>query len=114
MGQEFADIESYLGYVGRFRRSGYGRQFRQQFRDKKGTAELAMLASPSEQEYEEFCRAVAVMTEKERKHPEELTDEQIKDIARSAGADCGNISIFINGYVLSRKDNGGPGLEKEV
>ena len=104
MAQEFDDIESYLAYVGRFRQSSYGRQFRTQFRDKQGTAELAMLASPSEQEYEQFRRAVAVMTENEKNHPEVLTDEQIKDIARTADADCGNISIFINGYVLARKD----------
>lgn len=103
MADEICDIEAYLERVGRFCRSGYGKQFRSQFRDKKGTAELAMLAAPSDEEYQQFQRAVAIMTESEKAHPEKLSDEQIKEIAESAKADCGNISIFINGYVLECK-----------
>lgn len=96
-------IEQYLEHVGRQRNSSFGRRFRQQFRDTRGTAELAMLAAPSEQEYDEFCRAVEVMTEEEKNDPESLTDQQIRAIAERSRADSGNVSIFINGYVLARK-----------
>ena len=103
MTDELENIEEYLEYVGRFRGSGFGRQFRGQFKDARGTAELAMLAAPSEKEYEEFDRAVTAMTAEEKSQPEKLSDEQIKDIAARAKADCGNVSIFINGFVLARK-----------
>jgi signal recognition particle GTPase len=69
----------------------------------RGTAELAMLAAPSEEEYEDFRRAVAVMTDEEKAHPEELSDEEIREIAQRCGAASGNISIFVNGYVLARR-----------
>jgi len=72
----FADIEEYLEYLGRFRQSGFGRAFRSQFRDTRGTAELAMLAAPSEEEYDDFRRAIEAMTEKEKSHPEKLTDSR--------------------------------------
>jgi len=99
-------IEAYLDEVGRFRGSGYGRRFRHQFRDTRGTAELAMLAAPSEAEYEEFRRAVEAMTDQEKLHPARLTDEDIRAIARRAGVDCGNVSIFINGFVLASRATG--------
>ena len=47
-------IEAYLEYVGRCRGSDFGRRFRRQFRDSRGTAELAMLAAPSVVEYEDM------------------------------------------------------------
>lgn len=100
---EIGDIEEYLAYVGRFRQSRFGKQFRSQFRDSRGTAELAMLAAPTEEEYEDFRRAVAAMTEREKQHCEELTDEEIGDIAQRSGTDRGNVSIFVNGYVLMRR-----------
>ena len=101
--KETDSIEEYLEQVGRGRDNAFGRRYRQQFRDSRGTAELAMLAAPSEAEYEDFCRAVAAMTEEEKEHPEKLNDTQIHEIARRAHADAGNVSIFINGYVLARK-----------
>jgi hypothetical protein len=103
MPESFNDINEYLNYVGRFCRSRFGKQFRSQFRDTKGTAELAMLAAPSDAEYEDFRRAVAAMTQEQKAHPEKLGDMQIKDIATKAQADCGNIGIFINGFILARK-----------
>ena len=103
MPDSFNDINEYLDYVGRFCKSNFGKRFRNQFRDTKGTAELAMLASPSENEYEDFQRAVKAMTAEQKAHPEELNDIQIKDIATKAQADCGNVSIFINGFILARK-----------
>ena len=96
-------IEQYLEYVGRFRGSGFGKRYRRQFRDDRGTAELAMLASPSEEEYEDFRRVVEVLTEKEKQSLDKLTSEQIKDIADRAQVDCGNVGIFINGFVLKKR-----------
>ena len=100
------DIEAYLAYVGSQRGSKYGKQFRSQFRDRRGTAELAMLAAPSEEEYKQFERVVAAMTAEEKEHPEKLSDEQIQEIAARAGGDSGSVGIFLNGYVLARKKAG--------
>jgi len=97
------DIDEYLEYVGRFRKSGFGRRFRGQFHDMQGTAELAMLAAPSEAEYEDFRRAVSAMTIEEKNNPEALNDEQIRALAGRAGAEIGNVSIFINGFILALK-----------
>jgi signal recognition particle GTPase len=96
-------IEEYLEYVGRGRGSAFGRRYRSQFRDMRGTAELAMLAAPSEEEYADFSRAISVMTDEEKTHPENLSDDEIREIAQRCGAASGNISIFVNGYVLARK-----------
>lgn len=104
--EPYLDIEDYLEYVGRFRNSSFGQRYRSQFRDLKGTAELAMLKAPSEAEYEDFCRAVNMMTLEEKMHPEVLSDEQIHDIAERANADCGNVSIFINGFILAQRNAG--------
>ena len=84
--------------------SDYGRQFRNQFKDNAGTSELAMLAAPSKEEYEELKRAVAIMTADEKQNAAKLTDEQVVKIAEDAAVDCGKFAIFINGFALeSRK-----------
>ena len=70
----------------------------------QGTAEIAMLAAPSQQEYDEFHRILETMTEEEKAHPDLLTDEQIQDIAQRAKAETANVSIFINGYVLTNRN----------
>ena len=62
-----------------------------------------MLASPSDKEFDDFRRTVEAMTDEEKARPEILSDDQIKDIASRAEADTGNVSIFINGYVLARR-----------
>ncbi len=97
-------MESYLEQVGQCRNSAFGKRYRNQFRDHRGTAELAMLAAPSQQEYEAFCRAVAIMTDKEKEQPESLSAQQIEDIARTAGIAAGNLHLFLNGYLLARKN----------
>ena len=110
--QRYANIEAYLEYVGQQRNSKFGERFRSQFRDRRGTAELAMLAAPSETEYEDFCRAVAVMTATEKDDVAGLNDEEIRAIAQRGQADVGNVSIFVNGYVLAQKKadaEAGPG-----
>ena len=89
--------------MGRGRGDAFGKRYRSQFRDRRGTAELAMLAAPSEEEFEDFHRAVEVMTEAEKEGAEQLDDEQIREIAQRAKADTANVSIFINGYVLALK-----------
>jgi len=101
----FDDIEQYLQYVGQQRKNSFGKRFRSQFQNTQGTAELAMLAAPNETEYQDFCRAVAAMTTGEKENVELLNSEQIKNIAQRAQADCGNISIFLNGYVLAQKNS---------
>ena len=96
-------IEEYLAQVGRGRGDAFGKRYRQQFRDMKGTSELAMLAAPSEEEYEDFRRLVSDMTEQEKQHIELLNEEQIQDIAKRSGASVGNATIFINGYIIACK-----------
>ncbi len=63
-----------------------------------------MLAAPSEEEFEDFCRAVTVMTKREKAAVEILADEQIAEIAERCCGDCGNIGIFLNGYVLACRE----------
>ena len=92
-----------MEYVGRGRGDAFGKRYRSQFRDRRGTAELAMLAAPSEEEFEDFRRVVEAMTENEKANVELLGDEQIREIAQRAQADMANVSIFINGYVLAKK-----------
>jgi hypothetical protein len=84
--------------------SDYGRQFRNQFKDSRGSSELAMLAAPSKEEYEELKRAVAIMTADEKANAAELNDEQVARIAEDAKVDAAKFAIFINGFALeSRK-----------
>lgn len=97
-------IEDYLEDVGRCRNSRFGQRFRSQFRDMRGSAELAMLASPSEDEYRDFCDAVAVMAEREKLNAGQLSDDQVAGIAERSQADCGNVNIFFNGYALEVKN----------
>ncbi len=97
-------IESYLEEIGRFRQSSFGLRFRQQFRDTRGTAELAMLKAPNESEYRSFCEVVRVMADSEKSKPELLDDNDISDIAARALVDRGIAAILINGFVLARKD----------
>ena len=70
----------------------------------RGTAEIAMLAAPSQQEYDEFQRILEAMTKEEKAHPDTFTDEQIQDIAHRAKAESANVGIFINGYVLTNRN----------
>lgn len=73
---------------------------RQQFKDIRGSSELAMLASPSSSELAQLKKAVAIMTPNEKGNAAALTDEQILRIAADAGVDAAVLAIFINGYAL--------------
>ena len=81
----------------------FGKQFRGFFADNKGDSELALLASPSKDEVEQLRKAVAIMTEDEKKNADKLTDEQVKKIAEDAKIDPALLAIFINGYSLYLK-----------
>lgn len=96
-----ATIEEYLEQVGRGVESAFGRRYRQQFRDQRGTAELAMLAAPTAEEYEDLKRTVAVMAQREKDRAYALTDDEVQDIAARADADAGTVGIFFNGYALA-------------
>ena len=96
-------IGQYLKKVGRFSDSEYGRLIRSQFKDIKGSSELAMLAAPSAEELEQLKKAVAIMTPDEKQNADSLTDEQTQRIAADAQVDPANFAIFINGYALHCK-----------
>jgi len=76
---------------------------RNNFADIKGSAELAMLAAPTADELQQLKKAVAIMTDNEKKNAEALTDEQIQKIASDARVEPAMFAIFINGYVLHCK-----------
>lgn len=96
-------LEHYLEKLALFTDNEYGQMVRTQFQDIKGSAELAMLASPTINELNQLKKAVAIMTKEEKQNPCNLTDEQIQRIASDAGIDPGIFAIFINGYCLQRK-----------
>ena len=96
-------LSDYLEKVARFTNAAYGRQIRSQFKDIKGSSELAMLQSPSTDEIEQLKKAVAIMTPAEKENASDLTDEQIQRIAGDANIDAGVFAIFINGYNLECK-----------
>ncbi|MBC8379466.1 MAG: hypothetical protein H8E62_09845 [Planctomycetes bacterium] len=100
---EYLTIEEYLKSLEAFVDNAYGRQIRQQFQGIDGSSELAMLQSPSRDEYEQLSRAVAIMTAVEKKDAATLGDEQVERIAEDANVDKALLSIFINGYALKVK-----------
>ncbi|MCE5185211.1 MAG: hypothetical protein LLF76_03700 [Planctomycetaceae bacterium] len=93
-------IEEYLRTLEPFVDDAYGQRIRKQFAGMDGKSELAMLSSPSRDEYEQMARAVAIMTAAERTNAERLTDEQVERIAIDARADKAVIAIFLNGYAI--------------
>ena len=76
---------------------------RNQFKDLKGSSELAMLAAPSSAELDQLKKAVAIMTPEEKQNADALTDDQIQKIAVDAKIDSGIFAIFTNGYALHCK-----------
>ncbi|MCI0499852.1 MAG: hypothetical protein L0Y36_09265 [Planctomycetales bacterium] len=95
-------IEEYLRSLEPFVDDAYGRQMRSQFQSMDGKSELAMLQSPRKDEYEQLCRAVAIMTPAEKQNAALLTDTQIERIAEDARADKAVVAIFINGYAIKK------------
>jgi len=82
----------------------FGRQIREHFKDFRGSSELGMLASPTQDELEDLKRAVAIMTPAECAGAHELTDAQVAVIASDAGVNPAMFSIFVNGYALERRN----------
>ena len=95
-------LEGYLKSLEAFVDAPYGRQIRRQFERIAGNSELAMLQSPSQDEYEQLCRAVAIMTPAEKQAAASLGDEQVEKIADDANVDRALLAIFINGYALKK------------
>ena len=93
-------IEEYLKTLERFVGDSYGRQVRERFGGMDGRGELAVLQSPSRQEYEQLQRAVAIMTQAEKDAAGALDETQIRRIAEDAGADPALLAIFLNGYAI--------------
>jgi hypothetical protein len=93
-------IEDYLQSLGVFVDDAYGRQIRSQFQTIDGKSELAMLSSPSRDEYQQLSRAVAIMTATEKTEAASLSDEQVERIAEDAKVDKALLAIFFNGFVL--------------
>ncbi len=93
-------MDAYVEKLSRFADDEYGRQFRRQFEDNRGSSELGMLQSPSGDELAQIRKAVAIMTPAEKRRAGDLTDEEIQRIADDAGIDRGVFAIFVNGYVL--------------
>jgi hypothetical protein len=96
-------LKQFLEKIAQKTDDSFGKQFRGLFADNKGSAELAMLASPSANEISQLRKAVAIMTEDEINNADSLTDEQVKKIAQDARIDPALLAIFINGYALHRK-----------
>ena len=96
-------IEQYLKKLARFSDSEYGKLIRGQFKDIKGTSELAMLAAPNAEELGQLKKAIAIMTPDEKGSADSLTDEQVQRIAADAKIDPAIFAIFINGYALHCK-----------
>ncbi len=93
-------MDAYIEKLSRFADDEYGRQFRRQFEDNRGSSELGMLQSPSGDELAQIRKAVAIMTQAEKDGAGDLSDEQIHRIADDAGIDRGVFAIFVNGYAL--------------
>ena len=83
--------------------NSHGQAIRSQFKDNRGSSELAMLAAPSSEEFEQLKKAVAIMTKAEKENAAGLNDEQIQKIADDAKIDNGIFAIFINGFILRCK-----------
>jgi signal recognition particle GTPase len=96
-------IEEYLQSLEAFVDNADGRRIRQQFQTIDGKSELAMLSSPSRDEYEQLSRAVAIMTAAEKENAASLSDEQIERIADDAKVDKAVLAIFINGYAIAKE-----------
>jgi len=96
-------LRQYLEKVLQKTGDSFGRQYRGFFADSRGTAELAMLASPTKDEAEQLKKAVAIMTDDEKNNAERLTDQQVRKIAQDADIDPAVLAIFINGYAIHCK-----------
>ena len=96
-------LQQFLEKVAQKTDDSFGKQFRGFFADNKGSAELAMLVSPTKDEADQLKKAVAIMTKDEKDNAERLDDQQVRKIAQDADVDPALLAIFINGYTLYLK-----------
>lgn len=96
------EIDDYLASLERFVDDPYGRQMRMQFQTADGTSELAMLAVPTREEFEQCRRLVGIMTPDEKAYAERLSDDQVAGIADEAQVDRAIAAIFVNGYAIHK------------
>ncbi|MBW8000852.1 MAG: hypothetical protein FVQ80_02365 [Planctomycetes bacterium] len=89
--------------MARFVDNAHGQAIRSHFKDNRGSSELAMLATPSSEEFEQLKKAVAIMTKAEKESAAELDDEQVEKIADDAKIDNAIFVIFMNGFTLRCK-----------
>jgi len=95
-------IEAYLQTLARFVDDPYARRIRSQFAATDGKSELAMLAAPTRDEFEQCRRLVAIMTANEKQNAERLGDQQVARLADEAHVDKAIAAIFINGYAIQK------------
>jgi len=93
-------LDEYLQSLARFVDDPYARRMRSQFGAADGKSELAMLAAPTRDEYDQCCRLVRLMTPYEKENAERLSDAQVAKLADEAQADRAVAAIFLNGYAL--------------
>jgi len=97
-------IEEYLKSLEAFIDDAYGQRIRKQFQSIDGKSELAMLTSPSRDEYAQLARAVAIMNATEKTEAASLTDEQVQRIADDAKVGKALLAIFFSGFALKKKN----------
>lgn len=96
-------FSQYVQALARFVDDPYGQQIRRQFADSRGRSELAMLAAPTREEYQQFCRLAAAMTDAQNRAADRLTDSDVQRLAEDAGVDKAVAAIVINGYALHKR-----------
>lgn len=95
-------LDEYLQSLQRFVDDPYARRMRSQFCTADGKSELAMLAAPTRDEFEQCRRLVAIMTPAEKQNAERLRDEQVARLAEEATVDTAIAAIFLNGYAIQK------------
>ena len=95
-------LDEYLMSLERFVDDPYGRRMRSQFQTADGKSELAMLAAPTRDEFEQCRRLVAIMTANEKADAAHLTDEQVAELSDEANVDKAIAAIFVNGYAIKK------------
>lgn len=97
-------FSQYVQALARFVDDPYGQQIRRQFADSRGRSELAMLAAPTREEYQQFCRLASAMSDQQDAAAETLTDADIERLAEKAGVDKALAALVVNGYALQKRN----------
>ena len=95
-------LDEFLRSLERFVDDPYARRMRSQFGTADGKSELAMLAAPTRDEFEQCRRLAAMMTPDEKQNAERLSDAQVAALAEEAKVDKAIAAIFLNGYAIEK------------